>query len=390
MKNLLLLSSLIFSLSASASGSRGYDGSDGGSRIVTAGAPMNINLNGSDGGDGSDGRDGDRGYCGSHTNDAGETVSDDTAGKDGEDGGDGGRGGNGGDLTVLFTDYVELQSILFVSYGGDGGDGGEGGDGGDGCPDGSDGRDGSKGGYGYAGDLYLVPKAFQPYERDNSNGTMTVANLISGQKIVKQSWTKIDGRNLLANGSYFDTARELKGYQYGSAKVEIVDPNLVDPRLYKESMSVKMENKITTINPSYSFLVVARHSDPSADAVLQIERMYSTWEFQSLRYKNVIGTVGDRKIKFTTSADLLPHPSLSLELKVEVKKNLFKYAELYKGNVPEEFIHAVEAGYEVDLDKLPLSQKIKKGAKIRLSMKYKLQEKTISYANEEVWVLNVN
>ena len=390
MKNLSLAFLALYSLSSLASGWRGTDGSDGRSQIVTAGAPMNINLSGSDGGDGGDGRDGDRGHCGSHTNDAGQTVSDDVQGKDGEEGGDGGRGGNGGDLTVLFTDYVELQAIRFVSYGGDGGDGGEGGDGGDGCPDGSDGRDGSRGSGGYEGDLYLVPKKFWPYERDNSNSYQTIANLIAGQKLVKQQWTKIDGRNILASGSVFSYARELKGYEYGSAKIEILDPTMVDPRLFKESITVKLENNVAKIEPGYSFLVVARHSDPAPDAVLQIERMYATWEFNSLKYKNVTGTVGDRKIKLATSADLIPHPALSLELKVEVKKNLFSYVELFKGNVPEEFIHAVEAGYEIDLDKLPLKQQIKKGAKIRLSMKYTMKEMTISYANEEVWVLNVN
>jgi hypothetical protein len=124
--------------------------------------------------------------------------------------------------------------------------------------------------------------------------------------------------------------------------------------------------------------------------VLQIERLYLRREFESIRYKNVIGTVGDRKIRLSTTADLLPRPALSLELKVEVKKNIFSYKEIFKGNVSEEFIRAVASGYEIDLDKLPLSQKIKSGAKVRLSMKYKLQEMTISFSNEEVWVLKVN
>ncbi len=390
MKKLSLSILLSFSFSVFASGSRGSDGWSGDSKIITAGTPMSLNLSGSDGGKGGDGSDGDRGNCGSHTNDAGETVNDDVAGKDGEDGGDGGSGGAGGDLTVLFSDYADLQKIRFVSYGGDGGEGGEGGDGGSGCPNGDDGSDGSRGSSGYAGDLYLVPKAFWPYERDNSNGYISVEKLIAGQKLVKQNWTKIDGRNVMAANSYFSYARELKGYQYGSAKIEILDPTMVDPRLFKETMTVKMENQIAKIDPGYSFYVVARHSDPDADAVLQIERMYSRWEFQSIKYKNVNGTVGDRKIFLATSADLLPHPTLSMDLKVEVKKNIFSYKEIYKATVPAEFIRAVESGYEIDLDKLPLSQKIKKGAKIRLSMKYKLQEMTISHANEEIWVLNAN
>ncbi len=59
-----------------------------------------------------------------------------------------------------------------------------------------------------------------------------------------------------------------------------------------------------------------------------------------------------------------------MKLKVELKGRFFKYND----EVPASMIETLKAGHAVDLDQLPLAQKIPTEGKIRLSMKYKLQE----------------
>jgi hypothetical protein len=367
----------------------GSDGTHGQSKIISAGELVSLTLNGSDGSNGSNGSSGSNGRCDSGTDSEGNSYNNDQRGGDGENGGSGGDGGNGGDLTVLFKNIVDLKKILFVSHGGQGGYGGDGGDGGYGCPNGSDGSSGYSGSDGHAGDLFLVSKEFHPYQLDTSSQNNSLIELLKGRDIVKNIWGAIDASTLLAPGSFFRQGKILKEYQYGSAKVEIKNPSMVDSRLLEHTLYVSMADGVTKIHNSGSLLITGKHSADSANALFEIERLYNTNEFRSIGFETVVRKNNALFINFTTDKDLIPRPTLSMKLKVELKGRFFRYHELFNGEVPAALIEAINSGYHIDLEQLPLNQKIPSKGKIRLSMNYTLQEMDIKHSDEEVWVVKL-
>lgn len=385
--SLSLLCFITFMSTAEAQWRDGTNGWDGSSKTITAGGPFSLNLSGDAGGNGQQGSDGSTGRCNTYTDANGQTVDDNVAGGNGEAGGNGGRGGDGGNLTVYFSDYAQLKDIRFVSEGGDGGYGANGGRGGWGCPTGNDGSTGSRGAYGSSGDLYLVPSELAPLRPDSSSSYVKAQQLLAGVELIKRVWEKVSNQGLLAARSSYGRSYVLKGYDVGSAKIELIDASLIAPNILNESMHVELSKGITTIVPR-QFLMVGQHSEPSLHAVLQIERLYLANEFRSIKYKEVMGKTGARKIVLATSANLVPHPQLTMNIKVEVRGSLWRYRTLYTGDVNPGLIHAVNSAYHIDLDRLPLSQRIKRGARIRLTMKYTLKELTIEHENAETWVTN--
>lgn len=371
------------------SGSSGYDGSDGKDQIITAAGPVSITLNGESGSNGSSGSDGRDGRCNSYTNSEGQTVNDDVAGGDGDNGGNGGDGGDGGDLTVLFTNIVELKNIHFVSRGGYGGYGASGGRGGSGCPRGDDGSRGSDGYDGKKGNLYLVSSEFHPYLKDTSNEFTKISDLMKGKNIVKNIWDSINAVDLVAPKSEFGKGYILKAYEYGSAQVVLKDASKIDARLLSNDFQVHMSNGVTKINPNFNLMMVARHSEDSADAVLEIERLYSKREFQSLGFETIFKKNNQRFLHMTTDKDLLPRPTLTMKLKIEVRGRFFRYNEVFNDEVPAALIETLQAGYAINLDQLALKQKIPSEGKIRLTLNYQLQELDLSYKDEEVWVVKM-
>jgi hypothetical protein len=391
-KAALLLSLALSSNQLLAQASSGYSGDEGNNgqhKTITAIGPISINLSGGYGGSGQDGSDGSSGKCESYTNDQGNTVNNDVSGQDGGRGGNGGDGGNGGNLTVLFTDVVNLKDIHFIAQGGDYGYGGDGGKGGYGCPSGKDGENGWTGNSGNKGNLYLVAQEFFPYQIDTSGQMDKISTLMKGRNIVKNIWEATDGKALVAGGSDFGASFVLKSYEYGSAQVVLKDASKIDPRFLETNLYVGMNQGITSIQAYGDVMMVAKHSADSANAVLEIERLYNTYDFKSIGFETVIKKNTSRFIHMTTKTDLLPRPTLSMTLKVEVKGRFFKYHEAYNDEVPASMIEAIKAGYTIDLDALPLKIKIPSEGKVRLSMKYKLQEMDLKTEGEEVWVIKM-
>lgn len=366
------------------------DGSNGGRRTITANGPVSINLSGGNGDTGRTGSDGSRGKCGTKKDSQGRTVRDDRRGGNGSRGGSGGDGGNGGHLTVLFNKLEDISGIKFVSVGGHGGRGGAGGDGGYGCPRGSDGSRGSSGSNGRYGSLYLVASEFQPYQNDTSNNAHIISSLLSGKNLVKHIWSKIEGKPLISPESVYGNSFMLQGYEYGTAKVILKDPSKIDPRLLEGAFDVKLNEGVANISVGSDFKIIARHSEASTNAVLEIERLYSANEFNSIGFETVLTKNANRYIQFKTKQNLIPQPTLSLKLKIEVKGSFFKYHEIFNDEVPASLIEAVESGYLVDMDALSLARKIKTFDKIRLTMNYKIQEMELEHSAEEVWVVKLN
>jgi hypothetical protein len=388
-----LLLSLVFNsnllFAQASSGYDGSDGKDGDNQIITALDPVTINLSGGNGESGGDGSDGSSGRCDSYTNSEGETVNNDSSGEDGGRGGNGGDGGDGGNLTVLFSDIVGLSNIQFISRGGKRGYGGDGGEGGYGCPSGSDGQDGYSGDDGKAGNLYLVSKEFFPYQKDSSNQFNKVSELINGRNIVKNIWEKMNATALVAPGSVLGASFMLKDYEYGSAKVSLKDASKIDPRLLDRNLQVVMSNDVTKIHTTHDLMMSASHSNDSANAHLEIERLYDAREFKSIGFNKVFKQNNSHFIHLTTNKDLIPRPTLSMKLKVEIRGRFFKYHEVYNDEVPAALIETINAGYTVDLDQLPLKRKIPSKGKIRLSLSYSLQELDLKFQDEEVWVVKL-
>jgi hypothetical protein len=369
------------------------DGAHGKSVVVDApGEMVSYDLRGGNGSRGRDGSDGHSGSCNTYTDDEGVEREDYRRGGDGEDGGRGGNGGNGGNITIIFDDINDLKNIYVYAPGGHGGSGGNGGDGGWGCPSGSDGRTGSHGSDGKIGRLYIVPAIHRPYRPDSSSLYVTVAELMIGKKLVKQIWSNWEGaKDLLAPQSVIsDSYSYLETYQYGSAQVVLKDETLIDKRLLEDKIWANLNEhvaKITFPNHIASF----SHSTPSPAAILVLERFYRSSEFNSHKYRNIIGTIGQRKIFIETAVDLVPRPELILNLKVELKGRFFKYHQLYEGSIEQQFITKVPKGYLIELDKLPLSQSIPRKGKVRLTMNHQLRELELkSNKKEEIWVVKLN
>ena len=392
LSSVLLLTLVLSSnqvLAQASSGRSGEEGRRGESKTITASGPISIDLSGENGGYGGTGSDGSSGRCDSYTDEEGNTHRNDSSGDDGGRGGNGGDGGDGGNLTVLFRDIPALNNILFISRGGQGNSGGRGGRGGQGCPNGSDGSSGSSGDDGIRGMLYLVEKAFFPHLPDTSFQQNKISELMKGRTIVKNIWKSVDGRALLASGSEFSLALMLENYEYGSAQVTLKDSSKIDPRFLASWFYVAMSNGVTEIQPNSNFMMVAKHSPDSPNASLEIERLYSAQEFNSIGFETVYMKDSSRFIHLTTDQDLLPRPTLTMNLKVEVKGRFFKYYEVFDDEVPASMIETLKGGYAIDLDQLPLKSKIPQDGKIRLSMNYKLQEMDLSSSNEEVWVVKL-
>lgn len=279
-----------------------------------------------------------------------------------------------------------------LASGGRGGRGGSGGSGGYGCPSGSGGSRGMDGYDGNKGTLYLVHEQHHPYLRDTSNKYFSLAELVAGQNLIKQMWSQQQGAlDLLATGSFINnTFYNLEGYQHGSAHIQIKDEKMVDKKLLNDSFKVKLLDNVAKIEIPSTHVAIFKHSDDSNQAVMILERLYRASEFNGLEYEGIIGSQGDRQILFKTPAALIPQPELSLNLKVEIKGRFFKYHEVFAGPVDQTFIRSIESGYMVDLERLPLSQKIKSGDKIRLSMETQLSELTlVSRKKQETWVIKV-
>lgn len=376
-------------LAQASSGHSGDDGSRGESKTITANGPISIDLSGGDGGYGGRGSDGSSGRCETYTDEEGNTHRNDSSGGDGGRGGNGGDGGDGGNLTVLFRETNALKNILFISRGGQGDSGGSGGRGGQGCPNGSDGSSGSSGDNGTRGMLYLVEKSFFPYLPDTSVQYNRISELMNGRAIVKTIWKSIDGRALLASGSDFSVGLMLQNYEHGSAQVALKDASKIDPRLLESGFYVTMNTGVTKIQSNSNLLMVAKHSPDSPNASLEIERLYSASEFNSIGFETVYMKDTSRFIHLTTDKDLVPRPTLTMTLKVEVKGRFFKYYEVFDDEVPASMIETLKGGYAVDLDQLPLKSKIPRDGKIRLSMNYKLQELDLTSTDEEVWIVKL-
>lgn len=266
----------------------------------------------------------------------------------GQNGADGGRGGNGGDLVVVYKDLALLKNIFLHSLGGKGSVNGE------------------------YGRLFIVHEQFAPYRPDNKDSQTTLGSLLAGYPVVKQIWEeRLNPQALLAPGSLLSkNYYALKGYEVGSAKLVLTEPHLIDPVFLNEPTRVLMEGGVTKIRPPEGFLRIARTSAPSANQVIEIKRLYRESEFNSLAFSGVRGET----IELKTSRALLPMPTLKFRLKVDLKDASGRLVTVFNGNVDARSIEVRDASYLIDLNTLPLSQRLGAGSAVRLEMTHSLQE----------------
>ncbi|GEM_PF-7013823 len=267
---------------------------------------------------------------------------------DGQNSADGGKGGNGGDLIVIYRNIQDLKNIYLHSLGGRGSVNGE------------------------YGRLFMLSEQYAPYRLDNHDSQTSLGVLLSGYAVVKNIWEeKLHPQELLAPGSLLSkTYYSLKGYEVGSAKLVLSDPNLIDPAFLNESARVLMENGVTKIRPPEGFVRIARSSAPSANQVIEIKRMYRESDFNSLAFKGING----RSIIFKTERPLIPMPSLNLHLKVAFKDLSGRFVTVFNEDVGPNLVEIRDSSYLVDLNALPLTQELKTGTIVRLEMKHSLKE----------------
>ncbi len=98
--------------------------------------------------------------------------------------------------------------------------------------------------------------------------------------------------------------------------------------------------------------------------------MYRESEFNSLAFSGVRGET----IELKTSRALLPMPTLKFRLKVDLKDASGRLVTVFNGNVDARSIEVRDASYLIDLNTLPLSQRLGAGSAVRLEMTHSLQE----------------
>lgn len=267
---------------------------------------------------------------------------------DGQNGGDGGKGGNGGDLVVIYDDIQNLKNIYVHTLGGKGS---------------------VNGAYGR---LFIVSEQFTPYRTDNKDSSTTLRNLLGGYPVVRQIWEeKSNPQELLAPGSLLSkTYYSLRGYEVGSAKLILTEPQLIDPEFLNDQVRVLMENGVTKIRPPEGFLRIARTSAPSANQVIEIKRLYRESEFNSLAFSGIAGG----SIELKTIRALTPMPTLNLRLKIDLKDPSGRFLTVFNDNVGPRVVETKGSSYLVDLNSLPLTQRPKAGTTLRLEMSHSLQE----------------
>lgn len=383
----LVLPCFVTSLADASSAASGRRGSQGRAVTLTlTSQPIDLNLSGGNGGDGQDGHRGSSGRC------SGRPNSSNRRGGDGQDGGNGGDGGDGGRATLIYSNPSQLQFVRIYAPGGRKGEGGRGGKRGEGCPDGRSGSNGRPGQTGRQGSIHLVSIDHSPLQEDTSSQVRALSDLLKGVSLTRQVWELRPGAHtLLAPGSIVqDVYSELMGYEQGSAQVTWGPHAEVDPQLLNDFFSISFSGGVSTLRSDRHVMEMDSIPSPSSHTQFQISRIYRQEDFESLRYAQVSGAVGARQIELQLNHPLIPAPELKLHLKVEVKVGIFAYRELYLGEVEPSLISVVSGGYRIDLDRLPLSERILSRAKLRLTMRHHLQEQSlVSSVKSETWVTSL-
>jgi len=354
---------------------------------------QSITLMGGNGSDGKDGYTGSTGRCDTRDDGSGETFNFDVPGGKGGRGGHGGQGGNGGNLTVIYERLEELNSLFVNLSAGSGGLPGRGGQGGFGCPDGKRGASGTKGKSGKVGSLFLVPSIYLPYEETQSIYQTSLGELMPEKTFIQNNWISFQGsRNIVAansilNDRYFVLKdRKNMKIQVYLDPIAKIDSSIIE----KDQFELNFTHSEPSINlNSNNHMAIYRQENKSANTTsFTIERLYRKNDFNSIYYKSFSRENGSPKIFFSTATNLIPMPQLDLSLTVEVRGRFRRFFTIYNGVVSKSYISQQGNQYSINLNDLPLDQKISSGATLRLSFQYSLKEKSLqSLQKQEVWIV---
>lgn len=382
-------------------GRTGREGKDGSNQTVQAtGAPIRLDLAGTDGADGDDGENADWFSCQRQPRAPRHDLQA-ADGGDGGDGGNGGRGGHGGNLTVYYTDPSALRQISVDAAGGRGGRGGRGGDGTDGCEcdheqwtvevckdgtcklekydcdDGRDGRDGANGRdgeQGRVGQLALINQT-EPLPQEMPTQSLGISRLVNQPTTLSRNlWeTRTGAKTLLATGSTIDNT-----YQFYTGHIEkqfSLDWQASLPASgFTEAVDLELQpNGQVEIDFPNAYWLLGETIEQETLTTYRVDGIVPVNEVTQL----AMGRVDGRSRTFEVNVVDLAQRSDVLDTRFEVRYSTTnesgrrsRYFVEFEGPLPENLVQQDNNRFTLALGRLPIqSQLLSGGTKARVELK---------------------
>jgi hypothetical protein len=389
-------------------GRSGRDGSDGRSApsevVTVTGAPIRLNLAGTDAIPGERAEDGEDAYgCSEPT-----TIRDNLYGASGGDAGRGGRGGdggNGGDVTLYYSELAQLSKVLIFAPGGRGAFGGQSGRVGRpcvctlpevsfrdcakdaqgkevckiisySCTNGGYGRsysDGNSGGSGRPGSILLVKSPKQltsdsPYVGASLGELFSSATPLTLSRNLFEVVPGVGG--LLAPGSVVAST----GSEFVRLKTVPISSSWSTPQnlqsLAGESVRLSLDSS-GSLDVDFGALwvdsTVTENIDGTDRAHVDVKAVYHPEDIANLSFDNIESSGKSVVAQINDLKHLPTDVPVTFTAALETKVLVF-WKDRWAGEVPASLVKKVGSQYQIAVGQLPIDPQYMSGHRTRITI----------------------